>query len=129
MEKFEIVGMIVAVSLLGAIGNILFKIGTKKWGSIPPQRFLDISFSIQYLFTPSIFMALILFFLGRFLMGSPLSALGATQVFVAITVLGLIFTLILEALVFHQKYDAWTYIGIIIGLISVALISRGVETY
>jgi hypothetical protein len=125
LEKFEVWGMIVAVSFLGAVGNILLKIGTDKWGLIPPQRFLDISFSIRYLFTPSIFIALVILFLGRFLIGSPLSALGVTQAFVAITLLSLVFTLILEAVVFNQRYDVWTYIGIIIGLTSIALISRG----
>jgi uncharacterized membrane protein len=125
LEKFEVWGMIVAVSFLGAVGNILLKIGTNKWGLIPPQRFLDISFSIRYLFTPSIFIALVILFLGRFLIGSPLSALGVTQAFVAITLLSLVFTLILEAVVFNQRYDVWTYIGIIIGLTSIALISRG----
>lgn len=125
LEKFEVWGMIVAVSFLGAVGNILLKIGTNKWGLIPPQRFLDISFSIRYIFTPSIFIALVILFLGRFLIGSPLSVLGVTQAFVAITVLSLVFTLILEAIVFNQRYDFWTYIGIIIGLASIALISRG----
>lgn len=125
MEKIEVMGMIVAVSLLGAVGNILFKIGTSKWGLIPPQRFLDISFSIQYLFTPSIFIALVILFLGRFLIGSPLSVLGVTQAFVAITVLSLVFTLVLEALILNQRYDLWTYVGIIIGLASIVLISRG----
>ncbi len=129
MERLEVIGVIMAAALLGAVGNILFKIGTRKWGLIPPQRFFDISFSIQYLFTPSIFIALVLFFIGRFLMGSPLSALGATQVFVSVTILGLVFTMVLEALVFHQKYDAWTYIGVVLGLVSIVLISRGVETY
>lgn len=126
MEKFEVFGMIFAVSFLGAVGNILFKIGTEKWGLIPPQRFLDLSFSIRFLFTPSIFTALVILFLGRFLIGSPLSVLGVTQAFVAITVLSLVFTLVLEALVFHQRYDVWTYVGIFIGLVSIALISRGV---
>jgi drug/metabolite transporter (DMT)-like permease len=129
MERLEVIGVIVAAALLGAVGNILFKMGTKKWGLIPPQRFFDISFSIQYLFTPSIFIALVLFFIGRFLMGSPLSTLGATQVFVSVTILGLVFTMALEALVFQQKYDAWTYIGVVLGLVSIVLISRGVETY
>jgi drug/metabolite transporter (DMT)-like permease len=117
--------MIIVVSFLGAVGNILLKIGTDKWGVIPPQRFLDISFSIRYLFTPSVFIALVILFLGRFLIGSPLSVLGVAQAFVAITVLTLVFTLILEAVVFNQRYDVWTYIGIIIGLVSIALISRG----
>jgi len=125
LDRFVLWGTIVAVALLGAIGNILFKMGTNRLGPIPPQRFLDISFSIRYLFTPSIFAALVILFLGRFLIGSPLSVLGVTQAFVAITVLSLIFTLTLEALVFKQRYDLWTYIGIFIGLASIALISRG----
>jgi len=125
MDKFMVWVIIVAVSLLGAIGNILFKIGTDKLGQIPPQRFLDIYFIIQYLFTPAIFAALVFLFLGRFLIGSPLSFLGVTQAFVAITVLSLISTLIFEALVFKHTYDLWTYVGILSGLTSIALIARG----
>ena len=117
--------MIVAISLLGAAGNILFKFGTNKLGLIPPQRFLDVSFIFQYLFTPSIFAALVLLFLGRFLTGSPLSVLGVTQSFVIVTVLSLAFTLVLETIVFKQVYDVWTYAGIVLGLASVALIARG----
>ena len=94
-------------------------------GSMPPQRFLDVSFIFQYLFTPSIFAALVLLFLGRFLTGSPLSVLGVTQSFVIVTVLSLAFTLVLETLVFKQVYDVWTYAGIILGLASVALTARG----
>jgi len=129
MERLEVVGVIIVAALLGAVGNILFKIGTKKWGLIPLQRFFDISFSIKYLFTPSIFIALVLFSIGRFLMGSPLSAWGTTQVFVSVTVLGLVFTMILKALIFYQKYDIWTYIGVVMGLMLIVLIARGLETY
>jgi multidrug transporter EmrE-like cation transporter len=125
VEKIVVWAVIIAVSLLGAVGNILFKIGTNQLGEIPPQLFLDISFIFRYLFTPSIFAALVILFLGRFLTGSPLSVLGVTEAFVVITVLGLMFTLLLEALVFHQKYDLWTYVGIIIGIASISLIARG----
>lgn len=125
LERFVVWGVIIAASLLGAVGNILFKIGTSRLGVIHPERFLDISFSIRYLFTPSIFTALVILFLGRFLIGSPLSVLGVTQAFVAVTVLSLIFTLALEALVLKQRYDLWTYVGVIIGLTSIALIARG----
>jgi len=117
--------VVVAISLLGAAGNILFKLGTNKLGTIPPQRFLDISFILQYLFTPAIFAALVLLFLGRFLTGSPLSVLGVTQAFVIVTVLSLAFTLVLETIVFKQVYDIWTYAGILLGIASVALIARG----
>lgn len=127
LERFEVWVMMIAASLLGAFGNILFKIGTEKFGVISPQSFLDVSFIFNYLFTPSIFTALVIFFLGRFLMGSPLSVLGVTQAFVAITVLSLIFTLILETLILKIRYDVWTYVGIAIGLISIALISRGIS--
>jgi len=125
LERVVVWMMMVMVSLLGAVGNLLFKIGTNQFGVIPPQRLLDISFSFRYLFTPSIFVALLILFVGRFLTGSPLSVSGATQLFVVITVLSLIFTLILETLVLKQRYDLWTYAGILIGLISIALIARG----
>jgi magnesium-transporting ATPase (P-type) len=125
LDKYLVWAVLVAISLLGAAGNILFKFGTNKLGSIPPQRFLDVSFILQYLFTPSIFAALVLLFLGRFLTGSPLSVLGVTQAFVIVTVLSLAFTLVLETIVFKQVYDVWTYAGIILGLASVALTARG----
>jgi magnesium-transporting ATPase (P-type) len=125
LDKYVVWGVMIAVSLLGAAGNILFKVGTEKLGTITPQRFLDISFVFKYLFTPAIFTALILLFLGRFLTGSPLSVLGATQAFVIVTVLSLAFTLALETVVFKQVYDIWTYAGIGLGLASIALISRG----
>ena len=118
-------GVLIAVSLLGAAGNILFKVGTEKLGEIAPHRFLDISFIFKYLFSPVIFTALILLFLGRFLTGTPLSVLGATQAFVIVTVLSLAFTLALETIIFRQLYDLWTYTGVVLGLVSVALISRG----
>lgn len=125
LDKYVVWGVMIAVALLGAAGNILFKIGTEKLGAITPQRFLDIPFIFKYLFTPAIFTALILLFLGRFLTGTPLSVLGATQAFVIVTVLSLAFTLALETVVFKQIYDMWTYAGIVLGLASIALISRG----
>jgi len=125
LDKYLVWAVVVAISLLGAAGNILFKLGTNKLGPIPPQRFLDVSFIFQYLFTPAIFAALVLLFLGRFLTGSPLSILGVTQAFVVVTVLSLAFTLVLDTIVFKQVYDAWTYAGIFLGIASVALIARG----
>jgi len=125
LDKYVVWGVLLAISLLGAAGNILFKVGTEKLGVITPQRFLDISFIFKYLFTPAIFIALILLFLGRFLTGTPLSVLGATQAFVIVTVLSLAFTLALETIIFRQIYDLWTYAGVVLGLASVALISRG----
>ena len=117
-------GTLAAISFLGAVGNILLKIGTNKLGVIPPQRFLDIHFILEYLLTPSILAALVFLFLGRFLIGSPMSVLGVTQTYIAITILGLIFSLILEKIFFQPKYDMWTYLGVIAGLLSIVLIGR-----
>ena len=125
LDKYVVWGVLIAISLLGAAGNILFKVGTEKLGAITPQRFLDFSFIFKYLFSPAIFTALVLLFLGRFLTGTPLSVLGATQAFVIVTVLSLAFTLALETIIFKQIYDVWTYTGVGLGLASVALISRG----
>lgn len=125
MDKYVVWGVLIAISLLGAAGNILFKVGTEKLGTISPQRFLDVTFIFKYLFSPAIFTALVLLFLGRFLTGTPLSVLGATQAFVIVTVLSLAFTLALETIIFKQIYDLWTYTGVVLGLAAVALISRG----
>jgi len=126
MDKTVMWATILLISLLGALGNILFKIGTERWGSIPVQRFLDLSFSLRYFFTLEIFVALAILFLGRFLVGSPLSVTGATQLFVAVAVLSLVFTAVLEGIILHRIYDSWTYLGIVIGLISIAMIARSI---
>ncbi len=128
MERIVVWAVIIVSSLLGAFGSILLKLGTNQLGEITPQRFLNVSFIVEYLLTPTVFAALILFFLGRFLMGSPMSTFGVTQTIVVITILGMIFTLFLETLIFHQKYDLWTYIGILIGLVSIGLIARGMTS-
>jgi len=126
MGKTVMWATILLISLLGALGNILFKIGTKRWGSIPVERFLDLSFSLRYFFTLEVLVALAILFLGRFLAGSPLSVTGATQLFVVVTVLSLVFTAVLEAIILHRVYDWWTYLGIVIGLISIAMIARSI---
>jgi hypothetical protein len=128
LERIVVWAVIIVASLFGAFGSILLKLGTNQLGEITPQRFLDISFVIRYLLTPTVFGALVFFFLGRFLMGSPISTFGVTQTVVVITILGMIFTLFLETLIFHQKYDLWTYIGILIGLVSIGLIARGMTS-
>lgn len=127
MDKYVVWAMIIGISLVGAVGNILFKIGTNRWGAIPPGRFLDISFFFEYLFTPAIFAALVLLFLARFLIGSPLSVSGATETIFVITLLSLIFTLIFETVFLKVVYNLWTYAGIAIGLVSLALIARGMN--
>lgn len=124
MDKLVVWLTIVIVSFIGGVGNILFKIGTDKFGTISFEHLLKPSFAIKYLFTPIIFLALFTLFLGKFFTGVPLSTAGATETFVAITILALVFTAILEMIVLHRTYDTWTYLGIILGLISVALMAR-----
>jgi len=116
--------IIIIISFISGVGNILFKIGTDKFSPITLERLLKPAFAIQFLFTPAVFAALVILFLGKFFTGSPLSTAGATETFVAITVLALVFTALLETIVLHRTYDVWTYVGMIIGLISIVLIAR-----
>jgi len=116
--------IILLISFISGVGNILFKIGTDKFAPITLERLLKPSFALQYLFNPTVFAALVILFLGKFFTGSPLSTAGATETFVAITVLALVFTAVLETIVLHRTYDFWTYLGMIIGLISIVLIAR-----
>ena len=105
---------------------MLYKIGASKFGSITLQRFLNLHFWLEYLFTPTIFAALALLFLGKFFAGSPLSAGGALSVFTIITVLSLVFTAILEWVMLRKTYDPLTYVAIAIALICVMVIGRGI---
>ena len=123
MNKTTVYMMLLLVSLVGATGNILLKIGTSQFGEIHPTRLLNPRFLLQYTFTPLILTAMIAFFTGRIIIGSPLSVLGTAQTTIAIAVGTQSLTLLLESLTLGQRYTSRTYIGFIIGLISLVLVT------
>jgi hypothetical protein len=124
MDEWIVWVLIVVVSLIGSIGNILWKVASNNMGQISWKHLLDIKWDLQTLFTPLVFTALFLMFVGRFASIVPTGYMGITQLIIAITVLTLVFTALLDTIALKTKYPLNVWIGIIIGLIAIYLISH-----
>jgi uncharacterized membrane protein len=74
-----------------------------------------------------VFTALFFMFLARFGSIVPTGYMGITQLITAITILSLVFTAILDTVVLKTQYPINVWIGIIIGLIAIYLISYSLE--
>jgi hypothetical protein len=127
MDKWMIWMLITGVSLIGSIGNILWKMASNNIGQISWKMLLDLRWDIQTLFTPLVFTALFFMFLARFGSIVPTGYMGITQLITAITILSLVFTAILDTVVLKTQYPINVWIGIIIGLIAIYLISYSLE--
>ena len=114
--------MLILVSIVGAAGNIFLKMGTNRLGEINPKRLLDARFLLKYTFSRMIFAAMIAFFSGRLIIGSPISVLGAGQVTISVTVGTQILTIIMERIILGQRYSPRTYIGLVVGIICLVLV-------
>jgi len=129
LEMRELVSwaIIALISLTGAVGGVLFKYGTMKFGGgeIQPQNFFDIGWSIRYFFTPAIFFGLFCLFIGRFLMGIPLSTGGLGKVTTTVTIMTILFTIIASRIVFNESYSLKVYVGLLLAVISIVLIGEG----
>jgi len=119
--------LIIMVSLVGACGNILWKVASNTVGQISWEKLFDIAWDIKTLFTPLIFTALFLMFVGRFASIVPVGYMGATQLATFITILSLVFTAVLDVLLLKARYPMEVWIGIAIGLLAVYFIGRGIS--
>lgn len=126
-DKWIIWTLVLIVSLVGSFGNILFKIASNHIGKISWKNLLDLRWDIQILFTPTVFIALFLMFLGRFTSIIPTSYMGITQLITSITILTLIFTVILDTVFLKPKYPLNVWIGILTGLIAVYLMTYNIK--
>jgi len=118
--------LIIMVSLVGACGNILWKVASNTVGQISWEKLFDIAWDIKTLFTPLIFTALFLMFVGRFASIVPVGYMGATQLATFIMILSLVFTAVLDVLLLKARYPMEVWIGIAIGLLAVYFIGRGI---
>lgn len=116
--------LVIIVSLIGSCGNILWKIASNNIGQISWQKLLDIQWSIRTLFTPLVFTALFIMFLGRFASMVPTGYMGITQLVLSTTILTLIFTAILDTLILNTRYPAEVWFGVAIGLLAIYFIGR-----
>jgi len=119
MEKHTIWALIIIVCLIGSFGNILWKIASNHMGRVSWKNLLDLRWDIQTLFTPIVFAALFLMFLGRFASIVPTGYMGIAQLVTSITILTLIFTVILDTLFLKARYPLNVWIGILTGLVAV----------
>jgi len=122
MDRWVIWLLIVLVSLAGSCGNILWKLASNHIGKISWEKFLDVEWDMKTLFTPIVFTALFLMFVGRFVSIVPTGYMGITQLVVSITVLSLIFTALLDIFLLKTKYPLSVWIGVAIGLLAIYLI-------
>lgn len=126
MERWMIWVLIAAVSLVGSCGNILWKIASNHIGQISWDKLFDLQWSLRTLFSPLVFTALFLMFVGRFASMVPTGYMGITELIMAITIMTLIFTAVLDTLFLKTSYPLEVWIGIAIGIVSIYLISRSV---
>lgn len=145
---------VVLITVLGTIGGVLFKFGTNALGTIDFRRLLEIrmstttvvfaglivfsvmlfffsgyslgsySFAARYLFTPIIFLALIMMAFSRFLIGVPLSITGLGRLTGLLTALGVLTTAIASNLVFKETFSTRVLAGIALAVVAVILIGE-----
>jgi len=126
MEAWTIWALIVMVSIVGACGNILWKVASNTIGQISWEKLLDIAWDIKTLFTPMIFTALFLMFVGRFASIVPIGYMGATQLATLVTIVTLVLTAVLDALFLKARYPVEVWMGIAVGLLAIYFISKGI---
>jgi len=139
---------------LGTVGGVLFKYGTNTLGTIDYRRLLEIkmstttvvlaglllfsvflffftgyslgdhTFAAKYLFSPIIFLALIMLAFSRFLIGVPLSVTGLGRLTGLLTALGVITTAVASVLAFKETFSARELAGIALAVAAVILIGE-----
>jgi len=145
---------IAVITIVGTAGSILFKYGTDAFGTLTFERLLQVdlsktsfiglailsvgilmtlfggytlrpaSFVFEFLFYPAVFLALIMLFVSRFLVGIPLSVTGLGRLNALLTVLSIISTAAASAVVFKETFSVRVVAGFLLGTISILLIGQ-----
>ncbi len=145
---------IAVITIVGTAGSILFKYGTDAFGTLTFERLLQIelskmslaglailsvgilmtllgghilrpaSFAIEFLFYPAVFLALVMLFVSRFLIGIPLSVTGLGRLNALLTVLSIVSTAVASAIVFKETFNIRVIAGFLLGAISILLIGQ-----
>lgn len=145
---------LVLIVVVGTIGSVLFKSGTNILGAIDYGRLLEIkmssttlayvgvlglsvvlffysgyrlgdySFAAKYLFTPIIFVALIMLAVSRFLIGIPLSVTGLGRFIGLLTGLQVVVTALASSLVFHETFSTRVLVGLALAVVAVILLGE-----
>ena len=127
MEKWMIWLLIMLVSFVGSCGNILWKIASNHIGQVSWKELLNVQWNLKTLFTPLVFTALFLMFVGRFASMVPTGYMGITQLVTSITILTLTFTALLDTLLLQTKYPLNVWIGVVVGILAVYFIGSDLK--
>jgi len=115
---------ILVIVLIGTIGNCLFKIGTDGFGELSFKSFFTKEFLFKA-FTSKfgwiIFASLIVNFVSRVLVMSPLSKGKYGIVWSLLTPLGIVFSIFTGYFVFHETYTIRDLLGVAFAMVSVWL--------
>jgi len=146
---------IAVITIVGTAGSILFKYGTDAFGTLTFERLLQIemskislvglaalsigtmmalvggymlrpaSFAFEFLFYPTVLLALVMLFVSRFLIGIPLSVTGLGRLNALLTVLSIVSTAVASALAFKETFSLRVIAGFLLGAITILLIGQG----
>lgn len=142
------------ITLSGIVGYLLYKHGTNSLGTMTFERMTEIRltsqsflylavmitgfvmvafggyelrnhlFVMQYIFTPAIFLGLVMLFVSRFLIGIPLSVTGVGRLTAILTALLVVGTAIASNIFFKESFSPRVAAGIALGILSVLLIGE-----
>lgn len=116
------------IVVIGTSGNLLFKIGTDGFGELSFQSFLTKEF-FEKAFTSKfgwiIFGSLIVNFLSRVLIMSPLSKGKYGITWSLLTPLGILFSIGTGYFLFHETYTMRELLGVGMAILSVWLMGGG----
>ncbi len=145
---------VVVIVVVGTIGSVLFKSGTNILGTIDYARLLEIkmsntalayggllllsvvmfffsgymlsdySFAAKYLFTPIIFIGLIMLAISRFLIGIPLSVTGLGRLTGLLTAIQVVVTALASYLVFKEIFTTRVLAGMALAVFAVVLLGE-----
>ena len=115
------------IVVIGTVGNCLFKIGTDGFGELTFNSFFTREF-VEKAFTSKfgwiIFVSLVINFVSRVLIMSPLSKGKYGVVWSLITPLSIVFSILTGYLLFHESYSSKELLGLGLAIVSVWLMSQ-----
>jgi drug/metabolite transporter (DMT)-like permease len=145
---------LIVITVTGILGYLLYKYGTDSLGTISFGRLVEVTltsqsifylgimilgfvmvafagiqlrddlFIMRYLFTPAIFLGLVMLFVSRFLIGIPLSITGVGKLTAVLTALLVVGTAITSNIIFKESFSLRVTAGIALGVISVLLVGE-----
>lgn len=118
---------VLAIVLIGTVGNCLFKVGTDGFGELSFASFFTREFYVKAFtsrFGWIIFVSLIINFVSRIMIMSPLSKGKYGVVWSVLTPLGIALSIGAGYLLFHETYTPRELLGVALAIASVWLMGQ-----